>query len=222
MIEILFMFAFGMVCGWVIEVIYRSFNQKKLVNPGFLSGPYLPLYGFGLLILYWVSSLVVNIWWKILLFFILMNLLELVTGIIFISYYKFKLWDYSKKFLNFKGLICLEFSVYWTLLSLGFYLFVYPYLSKLYYYLYSEVFLICLGLFYGIFILDLLSTLEVATRIRRLIYRSKNLNYYLFRESITLKFFKKNHKHFVRKFFLPLQSLRNKKLRISLKKFLRN
>ena len=33
--------------GWIIEVIYRSREQKKLVNPGFLYGPFLPIYGFG-------------------------------------------------------------------------------------------------------------------------------------------------------------------------------
>jgi uncharacterized membrane protein len=26
--------------GWIIETIYRSGKEKRLVNPGFLSGPF--------------------------------------------------------------------------------------------------------------------------------------------------------------------------------------
>ena len=31
--------------GWVIEIIYVGFAEKKIVNRGFLLGPYLPIYG---------------------------------------------------------------------------------------------------------------------------------------------------------------------------------
>ena len=44
-----FLFFMGSLTGWGIELLYRRFvSQKKWVNPGFLSGPYLPIYGFGL------------------------------------------------------------------------------------------------------------------------------------------------------------------------------
>lgn len=43
-----FLFAVGALCGWVIELFFRRLNSKKWINPGFLHGPYLPLYGFGL------------------------------------------------------------------------------------------------------------------------------------------------------------------------------
>ena len=53
-----FLFFVGSLTGWVLELFYRRFvSQKKWVNPGFLSGPYLPIYGFGLVLLYLIASL---------------------------------------------------------------------------------------------------------------------------------------------------------------------
>ncbi|OPY00595.1 MAG: hypothetical protein A4E61_01948 [Syntrophorhabdus sp. PtaB.Bin184] len=46
-----YLFALFSLVGWVLEVCFRSARQKKLVNPGFLAGPYLPLYGASVLAL---------------------------------------------------------------------------------------------------------------------------------------------------------------------------
>ena len=48
---LLYLFAFFSLAGWILEVSFRSTTQKKLVNPGFLAGPYLPLYGASVLAL---------------------------------------------------------------------------------------------------------------------------------------------------------------------------
>ncbi|MCR5514667.1 MAG: putative ABC transporter permease [Bacilli bacterium] len=51
------LFVVGSLIGWVIELLFRRFvSQKKWVNPGFLTGPYLPIYGFDVLVLYGVSN----------------------------------------------------------------------------------------------------------------------------------------------------------------------
>ena len=40
-----FLFLIGSVLGWGLEVIFRRFfSAHRWVNPGFLVGPYLPLY----------------------------------------------------------------------------------------------------------------------------------------------------------------------------------
>ena len=46
-----FIFFLGSVVGWILELVYRRILHGKLVNPGFLVGPYLPIYGFGLTIM---------------------------------------------------------------------------------------------------------------------------------------------------------------------------
>ena len=38
------------VIGWFYECIVESIRQKKIVNRGFLNGPYCPIYGFGALL----------------------------------------------------------------------------------------------------------------------------------------------------------------------------
>ena len=56
-----FLFFTGSVLGWVIELFYRKFfervqnPQRRWVNPGFLTGPWLPVYGIGALALFAMS-----------------------------------------------------------------------------------------------------------------------------------------------------------------------
>lgn len=55
-----FLFAIGSVAGWVLEVFFRRFYSagnpgRKWINPGFCTGPYLPIYGCGLCVLYLIS-----------------------------------------------------------------------------------------------------------------------------------------------------------------------
>ena len=37
--------------GWIMESIFRSIIEKKVINTGFLKGPICPIYGFGALIM---------------------------------------------------------------------------------------------------------------------------------------------------------------------------
>ena len=41
------LFAIYCFIGWVLEVFYRSFKQRKFVNAGFIFGPFVPIYGIG-------------------------------------------------------------------------------------------------------------------------------------------------------------------------------
>lgn len=46
------LFIIGGSAGWLIELIFRRMVHGKWINPGFLCGPCLPLYGTGVLVLY--------------------------------------------------------------------------------------------------------------------------------------------------------------------------
>ncbi len=46
-IELAFVFALFSVGGWLLEGVYRSLTMRRLINPGLLAGPYLPIYGLG-------------------------------------------------------------------------------------------------------------------------------------------------------------------------------
>ena len=40
--------------GWIIEIIDIYVLEKKVVNRGFLIGPYCPIYGVGALLMTWI------------------------------------------------------------------------------------------------------------------------------------------------------------------------
>ena len=116
---ITFLFFTGSLIGWGIELIFRRFFSKnnperKWINPGFLTGPYLPLYGFSLVILFLLSyidvSFISNPHLQKAVLFALMALcitfFEYIAGMIFIVGMKIRLWDYSKNWGNIKGIIC--------------------------------------------------------------------------------------------------------------------
>ena len=106
--------------GWIIETAYRSFNEKKWVNAGFLSGPFLPIYGFGAVIITGVNREIQGfpalLSWIITL--LLPTILEYFGSWVTEKIFKLKLWDYSKERLNLNGRICLKFSIIWAFFSM--------------------------------------------------------------------------------------------------------
>ena len=49
--ELLAYFIIYSILGWILESIYRSICEKKIVNTGFLKGPFCPIYGIGAIIM---------------------------------------------------------------------------------------------------------------------------------------------------------------------------
>ena len=130
------LFVVGSLIGWIIELFFRRFvSQKKWMNPGFLTGPYLPIYGFGVLVLYGVSNLSLGIPNQVLDVIILiigvgMTLIEFVAGLIFIKGFKVKLWDYSNRKGNIMGIICPSFSLIWLVVGSLYYFLLNPLLVE--------------------------------------------------------------------------------------------
>lgn len=107
-------FIYGFL-GWVVEVIFATLKTGKFVNRGFLSGPICPIYGIGMAVLVLLLNTLTDKWW--LLFIVgglLATALELITGFVLEKIFKTKWWDYSGEHFNFKGYICLRFSILWA------------------------------------------------------------------------------------------------------------
>ena len=94
--------------------------MKKWINPGFLNGPYLPMYGVGTVLLYGACFIPLPRWALALILTAALTLLEYVTGLIFIKGMKIKLWDYSGQWGNVQGIICPLFSLLWGCIAAGF------------------------------------------------------------------------------------------------------
>ena len=178
----MFIFAFCSTAGWVLEFLYRSMVEKKFVNPGFLSGCCLPIYGTGGISLYILcmpmDNLVDSIPLKILLVFfggsLIMTLIELIGGFILLKFFDMRLWDYTELKFNFKGIICLEFSLIWGLCCLGFYFIAYPWLKDLANLVCGQTqWVLFIGIYFGVFIVDLSNSLDLATKIKAYAKESK-------------------------------------------------
>ena len=136
-----FLFFIGSCFGWVLELLYRNLTHrhKKWINPGFCTGPYLPIYGFGLCTLFLLASLedlhlIANsVWNRVVLFIamaVTMTLIEYIAGIACLKYLKVRLWDYSNLWGNIQGIICPLFSFFWAALGAAYYFLVHPYIPE--------------------------------------------------------------------------------------------
>ena len=127
-LSILFSFSLFSILGWVLEVFYRSVRDKRFVNPGLLRGPYLILYGTSILVLMVAVSLLQgsHVLTKVLVYFVITTGLELGSGFIAQCFFQVRLWDYSDQRFNYRGHICLKFSIYWILLAFAFEYLVLP------------------------------------------------------------------------------------------------
>lgn len=177
-----FLFFIGAVSGWVIELLFRRFistanPERKWINPGFCTGPYVPLYGFGLCVLYIIASAETFSWMggfryqKIVLFLtmaVTMTVIEYIAGIFLLKVAHMRLWDYSKEVGNIQGLICPRFSVIWAVLGAIYYFVIHPrILNALNWFSQNLAFSFVIGLFFGVFLLDVAHSLQLAGKLQK-------------------------------------------------------
>lgn len=177
---IVFIFSIGAIFGWCLEVVYRRLadKEKRWVNPGFCVGPWLPIYGTGLLTAFGISffdkyiDLGNDVLEKILLFAImsiLMTLIELIAGELLLKFFNLRLWDYSNEKYNYKGFICLKFSIYWMLISAAYYFFIHPLIQDAVIWLSKNlIFSFSVGLFFGVFLIDIIYSSNVLVKVRNI------------------------------------------------------
>ncbi|MEA3415880.1 MAG: putative ABC transporter permease [Thermodesulfobacteriota bacterium] len=131
-LNILFSFSVFSILGWILEVVYRSVRDRRFVKPGLLKGHYLILYGAGTLVLIGCVSLVheSNFLVRVFVYFAATTGFELISGFNAQYFFHTRLWNYSDQPFQYKGHICLKFSIYWILLAFAFeYLLLPPYQS---------------------------------------------------------------------------------------------
>ena len=170
-LQIVFIFYLGSTFGWTIELFFRRIVHKKWVNPGFLIGPYLPIYGFGLVfltIIYYIfQSQSINPIIIILLMGFVMTLIELIGGLISLKN-KIRLWDYRDRWLNYKGIICPLFSVIWTIVgALYYYIIAENIINALDWFSENIAFSYILGIFTGLIIIDAFYSCKLYSKIKK-------------------------------------------------------
>lgn len=107
-IPVLFFFLFSFI-GWIFEVCFYLVNEGSFINRGTMTGPWLPIYGTGgLIIIYLLKPLRKK---PALLFasaFVLCGSLEYFTSWLLEQVAHQRWWDYTGYFMNINGRVCLE------------------------------------------------------------------------------------------------------------------
>ena len=82
--------------GWVMESIIRTVCEKRIVNTGFLYGPFCPIYGIGALIMFlFLERFKNNIFLLFFTSFIILSAWEYIVGWMLEKIFRTKYWDYS-------------------------------------------------------------------------------------------------------------------------------
>lgn len=181
-LRLAFLFFMGSVSGWVLELFFRRYvahgnTEKKWINPGFCTGPYLPIYGFGLCLMYLTASLEKfsftenALLEKILILAVMaifMTVIEYIAGILSLKLLKVRLWDYSDNRGNIQGIICPLFSFFWGVLGAVYYFFVHPYiLGALDWLSKNLAFSFVIGLFFGVFVMDAAQSVQLVAKLKK-------------------------------------------------------
>lgn len=90
-------------------MIFYKITENILENRGFLYGPYVPVYGFGaVLIVVLLKRFKKNPITLFIGIMIVTGILEYIVGEFMLSVWHKRWWDYTGLFLNIKGHVCLR------------------------------------------------------------------------------------------------------------------
>ena len=118
--------------GWLMEVIWTFICDKKLVNRGFLIGPYCPIYGVGcLLLIILLDRFKGNVLVLFFMSIIVCSILEYFTSFFMEKLFNARWWDYSNRKFNLNGRICAETMIPFGILGVIIVYFINPILSNI-------------------------------------------------------------------------------------------
>lgn len=98
--------------GWVYETIYCSVDAGHFVRRGFLYGPICPIYGVSIiLMIILLSDRCKNIFAMFFFCALIASSVEYITSFWMETVFGKRWWNYSDKFLNLNGRICLGSAI---------------------------------------------------------------------------------------------------------------
>ncbi len=169
-IKYVLLFFFYSAAGWLLESIYCSIGEKKIINRGFLTGPLCPIYGTAAIVM---TVLIYNPFRNkpllvFLLGIILCDIVEYITSYLMEKLFAARWWDYTYELLNLNGRICLKHSLYWGVISVVFVRVIHPAVDGLYGKINEEYLPWIFAAALLIFIIDLTNAVIKASDIRKL------------------------------------------------------
>ena len=106
----------------------------------------------------------------------IMTVIELIGGWIAVKLFHVRLWDYSKEWMNYEGLICPKFSLFWGLICALYYFLLYPTFHSVAVRVVDRPWMILvIGMCLGVFFVDLAHSLRLMQRVRSYAMRMRTL-----------------------------------------------
>jgi len=141
--------------GWLIEIISSIIVNNKIVNRGFLIGPYCPIYGFGSLgITIFITSYKSDLLGLLLKTMLICSILEYFTSYVMEKIFKTRWWDYRSNKFNINGRICLETIILFGIGGCIIVYFINPFLLSTFDIMPNLLLVIISSILLGIFIID--------------------------------------------------------------------
>lgn len=118
--------------GWCIESVFKSICEKRIVNSGFLYGPFCPIYGYGAIIMYlFLDDVKSKPFITFCLGFVVLSIWEYAVGVFLEKVFHRKYWDYSNNKFNLQGRVCLLNSIFWGILGVLFIDIIHPFITRI-------------------------------------------------------------------------------------------
>ncbi|NTU88330.1 MAG: putative ABC transporter permease [Actinobacteria bacterium] len=122
---IVYFFIYSFI-GWAYESIYCSIIERRVINRGFLNGPFCPIYGAGAIADILLLGTIQN---PLVLFMtgaVVASILEYLTSWLLEMIFHAKWWDYSHMGFNLNGRVCLLGAVVFGAFAVTLILFIHP------------------------------------------------------------------------------------------------
>ena len=170
MTEVLWLFMIYSLLGWGIEVVYHAVTLGAVVNRGFLNGPVCPVYGCGVICVLGVIKKAgesmgysgnIETASPAVLFVVgitFATAIELIAGAALDKLFHARWWDYSREKFNYKGYICLRFSIIWGLIIAFVLRVIHPGIQSIVGLIPAGIGLIVLIIIYIVFVTDIILT----------------------------------------------------------------
>lgn len=118
-LKLFVLFFIGNILGYIIETIFAYFKTGKFqIRKGLIYGPFIPVYGFGVLLFYFIMSITNKPISIFILSIIMGGFLEFICSWIQEKIFGSISWDYSGTFMNIRGRTNLQYCIYWGIVGL--------------------------------------------------------------------------------------------------------
>lgn len=109
---VFYLFLLYSFLGWMHEMLFTFICTKKIVNRGFLIGPWCPIYGIcGIVITGLCDLFPGNILYTFFISALLCSIIEYFISYLLEKIFHARWWDYSHLRFNLNGRICIAYSL---------------------------------------------------------------------------------------------------------------